>query len=90
MKKVSFFEVITPPVGTVCTIQDLKDWLRIDGNDEDSELTLMIETAEDKVACYINQVLLTQTVRGNFDDFELSQFEKFTFISYKRFPLTLQ
>jgi len=87
MKKVSFFEVITPPDECVCTLSELKSWLRIDGTDEDTELTLMLEASEDKVACYINQVLVSQTVRGSFDDLELSQLEQFHFISYKKFPL---
>lgn len=87
MKKVSYFEELTTPSGLVVTLDELKAWLKIDGNDEDNELTFILTVAQDKVSSYINQQLLPYTARGNYVDLQCNQLEKYPFISFKRFPV---
>lgn len=87
MKKVSYFENQTEPSGLVVTLDELKAWLKIDGDDEDTELTFILTVAQQKVSSYINQSLLPYTVAGFFVDLQINQLEKYPFISFKRFPV---
>lgn len=87
MKKVSYFENQTEPSGLVVTLDELKAWLKIDGDDEDSELTFILTVAQEKIEKYINQALRPYTVAGFFVDLQINQLEKWPFISFKRFPV---
>lgn len=88
MKKVSFFENQTNNATLVVTLAEFKDHLRISGTDEDAELTLILTASQDKIACYLNQSLVPDTFAGNYAGFEVSQFEIYQFVSFKKFPLT--
>lgn len=87
MKKVSLFENLTEPSGLVVTLDELKEWLRISGTDEDTTLTFILTAAQQKISCYLNITLLRHNVRGNYSCLECSKFERFPFISFKKFPL---
>lgn len=90
IKKVSHFEVTSDPSSPFAvTLDELKGHLRIDlaNDDEDTELTLFLMAAEEKIACYLNIVIANQTVRGNFAGFEMSKFERYLFISFKKTPI---
>ena len=87
MKKVSFFEQLTTPTGLVVSLSELKSWLKIDGTDEDAELTLVLNASQDKIACYLGQELLPFSARGNYDQLEVSKFERYSFIAFKKFPI---
>lgn len=88
MKKVSYFENLTEPSGLIVTLDELKAWLKIDGNDEDSELTFILAVAQEKIETYINQALRPYTVAGFFVDLQINQLEPYPYISFKRFPVT--
>lgn len=87
MKKVSWFEYTSEPSGLVVTLDELKAHLRIDGSDEDSELTIILYAAQAKIQTYLNVELRAASVRGNYAGFELDQFEKYPFISFKKWPI---
>lgn len=90
IKKVSHFEVTASPSSPFAvTLDELKGHLRIDlaNTDQDTELTLFLMGAEEKIACYLNIVIATQTVRGNFSGLEMSKFERYLFISFKKTPI---
>ena len=87
MYSVSFFQNITEPTGLVVTLVEFKAWLRIDGSDEDTELTMILNAAQDKIACHLNVSLLPYEVRGNYNCFEITQFEPLPFIPFVKWPL---
>lgn len=87
MKKVSHFENLTEPTGLIVTLSELKAWLKIDGDDEDNELTFILTVAQEKIETYINQALRPYTVAGFYVDLQINQLEKYPFISFKRFPV---
>lgn len=90
MNKVAQFEVTSPPANPppfAVTLEELKGHLRIDSSDEDTELTLFLSVSEEKIACYLNQVFAPQTVRGNFTCVECSKYERYPFISFRRYPV---
>ena len=87
MSTVSYFENLTEPSGLVVSLASLKSWLKIDGIDDDTELTFILNAAQDKIAQYLGVTLLQHNIRGNYEGLEISKFEKYPFISFKRFPL---
>ena len=87
MAQVNYFENLTEPTGLVVTLDEFKAWLKIDGNDLDNELTMILLAAQEKIACYLNQTLLPYSIRGNYTHLESSNFERFCFISFIKFPI---
>jgi len=53
--------LITPPVNDPVALQDVKDFLRIDGTADDDMLTGFIKSATSIIEKYLNRRLITQT-----------------------------
>lgn len=82
----SFYENLTNPSGLAVDLSDLKDWLRICDADEDPLLTSLLLAAQNKIGSYLNYTMLPHDVRGNFSHLEISKFEKYPHISFKKSP----
>lgn len=87
MAQVNYFENITEPTGFVVTLDQFKEWLRIEGDDLNNELTMILLASQDKIACYLNQTLLPHSIRGHHPSFECSRYENYLFVSFRKFPV---
>lgn len=62
------YQIITAPADEPVTLADAKDWLKIDGTDEDRLVTALISSARLAVEAATGLFLLPQTWRLSFDD----------------------
>lgn len=87
--KIPNYDITTPPTaGSVVTLAEARDHLRVDFTDDDALIQLYIDVAEELIQSFTNQLLKTQVQQGNFSHVMYSQFEELPFITFKRFPVT--
>lgn len=60
--------IVEPSVEPV-TLAEAKEWLRIDGTDEDSKITALVSSARETVERFLNRTLITTTWRYKRDAF---------------------
>lgn len=60
-------KVVTPPVSYPVTVDEVKLWLRIDGNNEDDLLLSCIMAATEMAERYTRRAFITQTLRFTVD-----------------------
>jgi len=60
------------PTSEPLTVEEVKDHLRIDGNDSDAELSNLIKEARDYVEGVTGRALITQTYELKMDDLSLN------------------
>ena len=61
------YAVTTGPAIEPITVDELKDFARIDGTDEDTLITAFIKAARIQTENYLNRALITQTVTVSMD-----------------------
>lgn len=66
------YQLITAPSAEPVTLSDAKDWLKIDGNDENTLISALITSARLAVEAATGLLLLSQTWRLSFDDWPQS------------------
>ena len=65
------YEIVTPPVGspTLVSLQEAKDWLRLDTTADDAILTRLIRVAQTAIEQYTKLTLFTTTFKTTRDAF---------------------
>lgn len=58
--------VITPPVAEPITVDQAKDWLKIDFDNDDEMIAMLISAAREKAEHYCNARFVTTTVKETF------------------------
>jgi len=80
------YTVFTPPADTPVSLADAKAHLRVDHDDEDSLIALMLGGAIDFIENYIGMSLITQTIEEKFDysgrDYRLSRHRATEVVSF--------
>lgn len=61
------WKVTTPPVMEPVTVEELKMFARIDGNDENSLLSSFLQSARSLTEGYLNRALIEQTITLKMD-----------------------
>lgn len=62
--------IVTPPVATPVTLEEVRAQLRLDGTEEDALLAGYLDAAVEHVQTMTSQLLMPQTVAFEFDSFE--------------------
>ena len=87
--KIPLYNITTPPGGTsVVELDEAKAHLQVDFSDDDTIIQFFIDTAQDLIQDYTNQLFETQVQEGLFSNVEYSQFESLPYVTFKRFPVT--
>jgi uncharacterized phiE125 gp8 family phage protein len=63
------YTLLTPPATEPVALADVKTFLRIDGNEDDSVLTMLIKSARRMAEEYTKRAFITQTWRLTMDSF---------------------
>lgn len=66
-------EIITDSINTSVTLEDAKNFLRIDSANDDELLTRLIKSATKKCESYIGKSLITKTYKISFENCILSK-----------------
>lgn len=61
------WKVTTEPVNEIYTLQEVKDYLRVDSSAEDALITTLIKASRQSAERYLNQALITQTITEKLD-----------------------
>lgn len=67
---------VTPPDGEPLTLQEVKDFLRVDGTDQDSVINLGLSTARALVEVSARRQLMPATLRRSLDRFPCGRFNE--------------
>jgi uncharacterized phiE125 gp8 family phage protein len=67
--------VTTAPTSYPVTVDDVKDFARIDGNDEDSIIESFIAAVTENVELYLRRSLITRTIKLTMDQWDKSEIE---------------
>lgn len=61
------WKVTTKPVKEIYTLQEVKDYLRVDDNAEDTLISTLITASREAAENYLNQALISQTITEKLD-----------------------
>ncbi len=67
--------VVTPPATGAVTLDSLKVFMRLTGDDEDTLLQTLLDAATDQVELYLGRSLITRTLRLTLDRFPIARCE---------------
>lgn len=68
-----YFKIITPPAIEPITVDEVKDFARIDGTDEDDMIEKYIIAARQACELYLGRALITQTIRMSLDEWNVKE-----------------
>ena len=63
------YEVVTPAASEPITLTEAKNFLRVDGTDDDTLITALISAAREMCEQYTRRILVTTTIDEYFDGF---------------------
>lgn len=63
------YSVVTPAASEPITLTEAKNFLRVDGNDEDTLISALISAAREMCEQYTRRILVTTTIDEYFDGF---------------------
>jgi len=66
------WKVTTQPATEIFTLQEVKDYLKVDDSTEDTLITTLLQSARQAAERYLNQALITQTITEKLDYLRLS------------------
>jgi uncharacterized phiE125 gp8 family phage protein len=66
------WKVTTAPATEIFTLQEVKDYLKVDDSTEDTLIGTLLESARQAAESYLNQALITQTITEKLDRLQLS------------------
>lgn len=69
MSNLKSYTLVTPPASEPVAVADVKTFLRIDGNEDDAVLTILIASARRMSEAYTKRAFITQTWRLTMDRF---------------------
>lgn len=82
-----FYTVTTPAATTVLSLDETKNFLRVDNTADDTIIGSMIRAVTVAGEKYCNRLFVQRTITGLFQQFDASQFEKFPYVQIRRAPL---
>ena len=66
------WKITTQPANEIFTLQEVKDYLKVDDSTEDTLITTLLQSARQAAERYLNQALITQTITEKLDRLQLS------------------
>lgn len=66
------WKITTQPANEIFTLQEVKDYLKVDDSTEDALITTLLQSARQAAERYLNQALITQTITEKLDRLQLS------------------
>lgn len=82
-----YYEITTPAATLPMSLAEAKKFLRVDNSADDSLIEGLLSAAINQGEKYTNRVFIERTITGYFSGFDLSQFERYPFITLRRSPL---
>ena len=82
-----FYTVTTPATEDVLILDEVKNFLRVDHNSDDSIIKSLINAATIQGEKFCNRLFVQRTITGLFQQFDASQFERFPYVQIRRAPL---
>ena len=64
------WKVTTQPATEIFTLQEVKDYLKVDDSTEDTLISTLLQSARQAAESYLNQALITQTITEKLDRFK--------------------
>jgi uncharacterized phiE125 gp8 family phage protein len=61
------WKVTTLPATEIFTLQEVKDYLKVDDSTEDTLISTLLQSARQAAESYLNQALITQTITEKYD-----------------------
>ena len=61
------WKVTTLPATEIFTLQEVKDYLKVDDSTEDTLISTLLQSARQAAESYLNQALITQTITEKLD-----------------------
>ena len=61
------WKVTTQPATEIFTLQEVKDYLKVDDSTEDTLISTLLQSARQAAESYLNQALITQTITEKYD-----------------------
>ena len=61
------WKITTQPANEIFTLQEVKDYLKVDDTTEDTLITTLLQSARQAAESYLNQALITQTITEKLD-----------------------
>jgi uncharacterized phiE125 gp8 family phage protein len=71
-KSTMAWKVTTQPATEIFTLQEVKDYLKVDDSTEDTLIATLLQSARQAAERYLNQALITQTITEKLDYLRLS------------------
>ena len=66
------WKITAQPANEIFTLQEVKDYLKVDDTTEDTLITTLLQSARQAAERYLNQALITQTITEKLDRLQLS------------------
>ena len=63
------YSVVTPAASEPITLTEAKNFLRVDGSDDDTLISALISAAREMCESYCRRILVTTTIVEYFDGF---------------------
>lgn len=83
------FDIVTPAASEPITLTEAKNFLRVDGTDDDALITALISAARSMCEEYTRRILVTTTIDEYFDQFPRNHWNGHSNILYlSRGPVT--
>lgn len=83
-----FYSVETEPTDQPVTLDETKDFLRQDGDGDDTLISALIRAATHQAEKYTNRFFIERTVEAKFAGSEFSRCERYPFLNVRRAPLS--
>ena len=61
------WKVTTQPATEIFTLQEVKNYLKVDDSTEDTLISTLLQSARQAAESYLNQALITQTITEKYD-----------------------
>ena len=87
MPVVDYYETVTEPSTFPITLDETKNYLKIQHSVEDDLLDGLIASSTNVLENYLNRWFISRDAVGNFDTVQFSRYETFPFIEVKKSPL---
>ncbi len=82
-----FYTVTTPAIADPLSIDEVKNFLRVDNTADDSIIKALIKAVTIEGEKFTNRLFIQRTITGLFQQFDVSQFEEYSFVQVRRAPL---
>lgn len=82
-----FYSVTTPAVADPLSLDEVKNFLRVDNTADDSIIKALIKAVTMEGEKFTNRFFIQRTITGLFQQLDTSQFEEYPYVQVRRAPL---